>query len=462
MTTHNKISQLKQQSIIQHKQACNSHSFFNLLTSDELLSTLDELLPEHRERTYPPTETLSMFLAQALNDDRSCQNIVNEAAVNKVAMGLSPMSTRTGGYCRARQRLPLELISSLVRETGALASHQIPDEWLWKGRKVKLIDGTTAAMPDTPANQHKYPQPDSQKPGLGFPMCRLLGVICLSSGMLLNADICPYQGKGSDEHTMLRTMIDTFDAGDLLVGDAYFGSYFMLVALIERGVDAVFEQFGARRRTVDFSKGVRVGSKDHIVELKKPKKKPSWMSIDVYQQAPDTIKIRELKVDKKLIITTLLSPKEATKTELKSLYKQRWHVELDIRNIKTTMGMAMLSCRSPKMVEKEIWIYFLAYNLIRLLMAQTALLADILPRKLSFKHTVQLWLAWSKSNTYGANSKSNDVLFALISQHIVGNRPNRIEPRSIKKRPKHYPNLLYPRQQSRDYVKKYGHPHKIK
>ena len=462
MSTHNKISQLKQQSIIQHKQSCNSHSFFNILTSDELLSTLEGLLPEHRERTYPPTETLSMFLSQALNDDRSCQQIVNEAAVNRISVGLPPMSTRTGGYCRARQRLPLELISSLVRETGALASHQIPSEWLWKRKKVKLIDGTTAAMPDTAANQQKYPQPDSQKPGLGFPMCRLLGVICLSSGLLLNADICPYQGKGSDEHTMLRHMIDSFDTGDLLVGDAYFGSYFMLAALTERGVEAVFEQFGARRRTVDFRKGIRIGFKDHIVELEKPKKKPDWMSVEDYQQAPDTIKIRELKVDKKLIITTLLSPKEATKAELKSLYKQRWHVELDIRNIKTTMGMETLSCRSPEMVEKEIWIYFLAYNLIRLLMAQTALLVDILPRELSFKHTVQLWLAWSKANIYGASHKNNDALFVLISQNIVGNRKGRIEPRSIKKRPKDYPNLSYPRQQARDCVKKYGHPQKIK
>ena len=462
MSAHSRVSQSKQQRIIQHKQNCNSHSFFNVLTCDDLLSTVERYLPDHRERTYPLTETLSMFLAQALNEDRSCQKIVNDAAVNRASMGLSPMSTRTGGYCRARQRLPLELISSLVKETGALASNQIPNEWLWKGRKIKLIDGTTASMPDTPANQLKYPQPDSQKPGLGFPMCRLLGVICLSSGMLLDADICPYQGKGSDEYTMLRNLIDSFEEGELLLGDAYFGSYFMLAAMIKKGVDVVFEQFGARRRKMDFRKGVRVGSKDHIVELSKPKVKPSWISREDYQQAPDTIKIRELKVDHKLIITTLLSPKDASKVELKSLYKQRWHIELDIRNIKTTMGMAALSCRSPEMVEKEIWIYFLAYNLIRLLMAQAAFLVDILPRELSFKHTVQLWLAWNKANIYGARHKDNDALFALISQNIVGNRKGRIEPRSVKKRPKDYPNLSQPRQQARDYVKKYGHPQKIK
>ena len=186
------------------------------------------------------------------------------------------------------------------------------------------------------------------------------------------------------------------------------------------------------------------------------------MCQEEYDQAPGTLTIRELKVGKKILITTLLSPKCASKLELKALYQERWHVELDLRNIKTTLGMEVLSCRSPDMIEKEIWIYFLAYNLIRILMAQAALLANVLPRELSFKHSVQLWLAWSQATMYGENIDSDEALFVLIAQKTVGNRKGRIEPRSIKRRTIRYPSLWRPRHQARAYVKKYGHAKKIK
>ena len=462
MSSNNKLARRQQQRIQKQAKNTDSYSFFNLLTGPELLSTVEELLPEHRERVFPPTETLSMFLAQALNEDRSCQKAVNDAVVKRIIGGLSPVSTTTGGYCRARQRLPLPMVSALVLQTGELMDNQIPEQWRWRGRRVHLIDGTTVTMPDTKENQAQYPQQSAQKPGLGFPICRILGVICLSSGAILNASIGRFKGKGSDEQTLLRNVLETFSAGDLVLGDAFFGSYFLLAALLDKGVDAVFEQMGARKRVTDFRKGERLGSKDHVVKLTKPKKKPDWMTQDYYDGAPDSLSIRELSVGGKTLITTLLSPKDTPKVELNNLYKKRWQIEVDFRNIKTTMGMETLSCRTPEMNEKEIWIYFLAYNLIRLLMAQAALLANILPRQISFKHSLQLWVSWSHQGAATNSDASKKILFVLMAQKKIGNRPGRIEPRAVKRRPKPFPLLMQPRAEARAEVKKNGHAKKLK
>ena len=462
MFINNKFSHCQQQRIQKYAKNSDSYQFFNLLTSPELLSTVEDLLPEHRERLYPPTETLSMFLAQALNEDRSCQKAVNDAAIQRIVGGLPAVSTATGGYCKARQRLPLPMVSELACQTGELINNQIPEQWRWKGRRVHLIDGTTVTMPDTEGNQAAYPQQSSQKSGLGFPICRLVGVICLSSGAILNASIGQFKGKGSGEQSLLRNILDTFKPGDLVLGDALYGTYFLLASLRERGVEAVFEQLGARKRVTDFKKGKELGSKDHLIELTKPKIKPDWMSQERYDSEPETLVIRELCIEGKVLITTLLSPKDVSKAELKSLYKSRWQIEVDFRNIKTTMGMETLSCKTPEMSEKEIWVYFLAYNLIRLLMAQSALLADIVPRQLSFKHTLQLWLAWSQQSVYIDYETNQEQLFILIAQQKIGNRPGRIEPRAVKRRPKPFSLLMKPREEARTEIRKNGHPKKIK
>lgn len=463
MTTNNKLVVSKQQRIQTLAKSYDSYDFFNLLTGPEMLSTVENLLPEdYRERQFPPTETLSMFLAQTMNEDRSCQKAVNDAAVKRVVGGLSPCSTTTGGYCQARQRLPMNMVSTLVRFTGKQMNDQIPDHWRWFGKRVYLIDGTTVTLPDTAANQAKFPQQGGQKPGLGFPISRIVGVICLSSGAVLNAALGKYSGKGSSEQDLLRTLLDTFKAGDLVMGDAFFGTYFLLASLYARKIDAVFEQFGARKRVADFRKGKRLGSKDHLVKLAKPKCKPDWMTQENYDSVPDSITIRELKVKGKLLITTLLSSKTFPKHELKALYKKRWHVEVDLRNIKTTLGMETLSCKTPEMAEKEMWVYLLAYNLIRLLMAQSALLTDILPRQLSFKHTVQLWMAWCQQTQSVCIQTGYGALFVLIAQNRVGDRPGRIEPRAVKRRPKAFSLLMEKRENVRERLGKYGHPKKLK
>lgn len=456
-------SVISQQHRVQHYvSVIDTFGFFNQLTSPDLFDALEAKLPEHRERLFPPTETLSMFMAQALKPDRSCQGIVDDAAVKRLLHGLPPCSTNTGGYCQARKRLPLELVSGMAQHTGQLIAGKVLNEWLWYGRRVRLVDGTTATLPDTPANQDTYPQQAGQQPGLGFPICRIVGITCLFSGAVLDAAMGKFKGKETGELALLRSMMDVFETGDVILADALYATYFLLAELLSRGVDAVFEQHGARQRSTDFTQGEALGKQDHLITLTKPKVRPEWMTPDQFKSAPDTLTVRELKVGGKVLVTTLLCPKATPKMELKKLFKLRWQVELDIRNIKTTLGMETLSCKTPEMGEKEVWAYLLAYNLIRMIMLQSASLADVLPRSLSFKHTQQLWLAWSGASNGSDDNESPTGLLALVAEQTVGNRPGRIEPRAIKRRPKPYPLLTKPRAEARELLRKQGHPKKIR
>ena len=457
INTTQKSKQLQQKLIRQQATKTDAYSFFNLLTSPDLLSVGEAHLPEHRERLYPPTTTLALFLSQCMNADTSCQNTVNAHVLERVFNGLSPCSTQTGAYCKARQRLPLEMISQLVKQTGYMLNRQVPAAWQWQGRSVKLVDGTTIIMPDTPDNQLSYPQQASQKTGLGFPIARMVAVICLSSGMVLEAAMGRAQGKGTGEHALFRKLLDSFEPGDIVLADRYYCSYFLISQLLDKGVDVVFQQHAVRK--TDFRKGMQLSNRDHVVIWQKPKACPNWMTEAQYDGFPDSLMLRETKVNKKVIVTSLLCDKKVSKKSLGHLYQQRWHVELDLRNIKTTLGMESLSCKTPNMNEKEMWVYFLAYNLIRLIMAEAAAYTGIQPREISFKHSLQLWIMWSR-RTY--DEKDRGMLFVLVAQQRVSQRPGRIEPRAVKRRPKPYSLLMKPRNIIKAGTMKYGHNNKLK
>jgi len=450
----------QQNQVAGHVRATDCYGFFNLLTSAELLDVVEEHLPEHSERLYPPTLTLSLFITQALSSDSSCQNTVNAYVVSRVFNGLAPCSTGTGAYCKARKNLPLGLVCNLAKQTGRMIVERTPDAWHWRGRRVKLVDGTTVTMPDMPENQALYPQQSTQKLGSGFPIARLVGLICLGSGALLDAAMGRYNGKGSGEHALFRQLIDTLERGGVVLADRYYCSYWLISQLVAKGVDVVFGQNGGR--ITDFRKGKRLGALDHIVEWKKPRVCPNWMSKEQHKQFPAVLSIRETQVANKVLVTTILSPKEASNIELSKVYKMRWHIELDLRNIKTTLGMETLHCMTPNMNEKEMWVFFLAYNLIRLLMCEAAMHAEVLPRQISFKHTLQVWIAWNLYTLNATESELIHLLFVLIAEQRVGNRPSRLEPRAVKKRPKPYPRLIMPRIEARDEIRKYGHPKKLK
>jgi hypothetical protein len=450
----------QQQRIRHYVGSADSYAMFNLLTGPQLFDRVEAQLPEHRERLFPPTETLSMFLAQTLSADGSCRQVVNDAMVKRVIAGMKPGSTDTGGYCKARARLPLRMISTLACDVGRIVANGAASWWHWRGCPVRLVDGATVTLPDTQENQAAFSQSSSQKPGLGFPICRVVALLCLGSGALLDGAMGPCEGKGSDEQSLLRDMLDTLQSGDILLGDALYASYFLLWDLIRGGADGLFEQHGGRKRSTDFSTGEKLGARDHLIVLTKPKQKPDWMSQDEYDQAPPTLKVREFQAGGKIMVTTFLCPKETPKQVLKALYRQRWNVELDLRNIKTTLGMEHLRCKTPQMAVKELWVYLLAYNLIRLLMAQAALLADQIPRQLSFKHTVQIWIAWQQRGGGGHDAFSINALLVLIAEPRVGLRPGRIEPRARKRRPKPFPLLTRPRPEAREEVRRNGHPKK--
>jgi hypothetical protein len=417
--------------------------FFNVLTGPQLLELTEAQLPEHRERLYPPTVTLSMFLRQALSADGSCQRAVNGWAASRAAEGLAPQSIRTGGYCRARARLPLPMLQALTRQSGLMLASHAPVAWQWQGRRVKLLDGTGISMPDTAQNQARFPQPSSQAQGVGFPLARLCTLIDLSSGALLEAGIGAHQGRGHSELDLSRTLLPSLCRGDLLLADALYANYFLVAQLIGAGVDLLFEQHGSRR--TDFRRGELLGVRDHLVSWVKPRSRPTWMSPEHYAAAPEQIALREVQVAGRILVTSLHDARRVPKSELDALYRRRWNIELDLGCIKTTLGMDVLSCRTPQMVEKELWVYLLAYNLIRLLMAEAAVQSGQQPRQLSFKHTVQLWGEWTARRSGCDTVAALSTLFQLISQVRVGHRCGRSEPRTRKRRPKSFPWLKVPR-----------------
>jgi hypothetical protein len=222
-------------------------------------------------------------------------------------------------------------------------------------------------------------------------------------------------------------------------------------------IDGVFEQNGARRRRTDFRRGHRLGERDHLIDLEKPTVRPSWMTQTQFAQAPDRLTVREVQVGGKTLVTTLLCTKQTPKSELKALYRQRWHVELDFRHLKTTMGMEILSSKSPAMAIKEIWVHLLAYNLIRRMMLQAAGIEGVLPRQLSFKHALQLCMACRHYLTDLESDAAGDLL-RLISKRRVGQRPGRIEPRALKRRSKPFPLLTKHRHLAREELRLHGHP----
>jgi hypothetical protein len=458
MDKHSAHSKLQQQrkTIVNHAERSGAVDFFNLLTGEQLLGLTEALLPEHRERLYPPSVALSMFIKQVLEEDGSCQRAVNGWAAQRAGEGLRPRSVRTGAYCRARQRLPTEMVSTLTRNTGALLCAQASTGWRWRGRTVKLVDGTGISMPDTPENQVRYPQPSSQGEGVGFPLARLVGVICLSTGAVVNAAMGPFEGKGHGEMGLLfGELLGAFDAGDVMLADALYCSYWLVATLQAQGADVLFQQHGTR--TTDFRRGRRLGVRDHVVSWQKPKQRPHWMTPEYYDTFPDELSVREVKVDGRVLVSTMRDPRKVSKAQLAKLYVQRWHVELDFRNIKTTLGMDVLRCLTPQMVEKELWVNLLAYNLIRLLMAQAALVSGRQPRELSFKHTVQIWTQWISSRPDWKSDSQRDNLFRLIAQVRVGHRPGRLEPRARKRRPKPCPWLKVPRTLARQQIQTLGY-----
>jgi len=422
-------------------QGSGAGALSDVLPVDVLERAVSEEVGAYRERIYSPLVTLSMFVTQNLSADGACQDAVARGLCQRVCEGRAACSVNTGPYCKARQRLPEGLVWRLLRDVGHRLIQSDLARWTWRGRVVKIVDGTTVSMPDTAANQARYPQSTEQKPGLGFPIARLVVLLSWSGGALTDAALGAYQGKETGEHALLRELLPRLAAGEVLVGDHYYGTYFLLAHLKERGIDGIFGKHGARKS--DFRTGRRLGPKDHVVIWKKPKR-PAWMDAATYAGIADTLEVREIKARGHVIVSTLTEAQQASKAELAELYTGRWSVELDLRSIKSVLGMDLLRCKTPDMIEKEIAVYLLGYNLIRAVMARAAVRAHLMPRQLSFKGALQLWSAFADGLRRACAALGiilREHLWAGIARLRVGQRPGRHEPRAIKRRPKPTPLL---------------------
>ncbi len=416
----------------------------------------DATFAEDEDAVFTPAVTLWALLSQVLfrGEHRSCVAAVARVAVLLVALKREPCSSNTGAYCRARGKLSEKVIRQITIDVGEGCENQLDKQWLWHGRHVYLVDGTTVSMPDTPENQEAYPQNSQQKEGLGFPIARVVVAMSLASGMLTGMAMGPYAGKETGEPALLRSLLGGFKRGDILLADRYYCSYFMIALLQELGIDLVARLH--QRRPVDFRRGRRLGKDDQVVTWDRPPR-PKWMDQQTYDRMPSSIEVREIRVyvkqsgyrvDSFVAVTTLTDAKEYPKEEIADLYNCRWLAELDIRAIKITMGMDILRCKTPEMVRKEMWTCLLAYNLIRRAMLQAAQESGVSPRTLSFTAAVQTigasWLAMVMCDDT-LTSLLVDAALAAMAMHVVGNRPGRVEPRAIKRRPKEHALLTKPK-----------------
>ncbi len=369
--------------------------FAALLSDDCILKAFGAARAIWQGWVYTPAVTVWVFLSQCLSPDHSCRDAVARLIAWRLAQGLRPCSAETGAYCAARGNVPEDVCSQLVRQTGRELEDQAPPTWLWEGRRVRVVDGTTITMADTPENQAAYPQRPDQAPGCGFPMARLVVVFSLAVGTVLEAVI------GKLRHT-------------------------------------------------DFRTGRWLGQEDHLTRWSKPIR-PAWMSAEQYAVLPDELELREVRVrvsqkgfrTRSLVVVTTLTDTEPYSAEaIARLYRRRWHAELHLRSLKIVLQRDHLRCKRPARVRNELYMHLLGYNLIRRVMAVAALQSGVCPWEISFKGTLQTISHFLPLLALGISIDAwCHSLLAAVATHRVGDRPDRYEPRMIKRRPKHYRRL---------------------
>lgn len=415
------------------------------------------------EVVYTPPVTLWAMLSQMLftGQQRSCVAAVVRVAAFYAMLGREVCSTNTGAYCRARAKVSEGVVRRLTLHVARDCEAQVPAAWRWKGRNVRLVDGTTLSMPDTAENQAEYPQLSVQAEGVGFPILRAVALCSLATGMVTALACGPYAGKETGETALLRTLFDALSRGDIVLGDRYFGGWFMLALLQELGVDFVSRLHQLRK--ADFQRGRRLGKGDHVVSWPKPAR-PDWMDQETYDRLPQHLEVREVLVnldvagfraESLVVVTSLLDSETYSRDDLATLYRRRWVVELHIRDIKSAMQLDVLRCKTPAMVRQELWTGLLVYNLIRQSMLQSGHEADRQVDELSFTATMQMlansWLVAAVVVDGTCDAAEPLVRLRVIhgGSHRVGNRPDRVEPRAAKRRPKPHDLLTKPRAQAR-------------
>jgi len=399
-----------------------------------------------RQRDVGPAATIQAFAIQVLNKNTTCTHTVR----------LAHLDCSAEAYCQSRARLPLSVYQRVLDDTSQAArrSCRLP---LWHGHRTFLVDGSSFSMPDTPELQACFGQPGGQRPGCGFPAAHWLTMFDARSGLLVKQLAMPLR---THDMSRVAALHPELRAGDVLVGDVAFASYTHLALLSQRKLHGVFRvhqrqlvSFRQDRRLVGKQpKGTaaaratsrlirKLGKYDQLVEYTKPSHRPDWISAEDYARLPGTLVVREVRYHTKLrggrtrvvtLVTTLLDAEVYPAEDLAALYGQRWKVETYLSHLKTTMGMHVLHCQSVTGVLKEMAVYAIVYNLVRLVMIKAAGQQRVSVGSVSFVDALR-WLA--------------QACEALIPLRLTihPRRPHRVEPRVRKRRPKPFPLMRRPR-----------------
>jgi hypothetical protein len=410
-----------------------------------------------RRRVFSIENTFWGFFQQILSSDGGCQEIVNQYRVLAEQRGLSSISPSTSAYCQARKKLDIKLLENILDKT---QSHIAPNKTTLPlvGRRVVVADGTGISMSDTVANQEVWPQPKSQKDGCGFPQARICALFDLNTGVALSYRM---GNKKSHELPLLRDQMDTFEKDDIFLGDKGFICYFDMVNLKEKGVDTVVGL--AKRKPIGAANAKQVLSEnDLIVEWPKPKGKNPRYPVNVWESMPDTLLVRQIKVTVNqpgfrvksfYIATALLDEKQYPADTIAELYLKRWNVELYFREIKTTLGLDILRCKTPDMIQKEVLMYFIVFNAIKLMINDNRK-DQVQPDEMSFNSCRQVLNSvvmnaanWTLSDCF--KKAAFIKLQGIMSECQLKKRFGRVEPRVQKRRPKPFKLLMKPRAELR-------------
>jgi hypothetical protein len=408
---------------------------------------------KYRDTLYTPIVVVWAWLSQVLDADKSLSHAVKRVIAWIAAAQEEVPCADTGAYSKARKRLPLGVLKPLLRQSATeLTSVNKPGQQ-WCGRRVKAYDGTTVLMSDTLANQEVYPQHSNQKEGCGFPLAKLVVWFCGTTGAVLEVAIAAFS---TSEWQLSRQLYATLQREDVVVADSAYGTYVDLALVRSQGADAVFRKHHARQ--CDFRRGKKLGIGDHIVRWQRPLKCPQSMSIAEFEALPENIEVREVHLliqrsgfrpKEIILVTTLLDPKPYRKDKLVELYRLRWQTtEVNLKHLKTTLKMEMIAAKTPEMVQKDIYIHLLAYNLLRTLMWQSVQSTQLSPLRLSLQQTRQQFNHFRPQLALASQQQRRQfytTLLKVIATLSVPLRPNRVEPRVVKRRPKPFPRMQQPR-----------------
>lgn len=409
-----------------------------------------------RESFWSPATTVMTFLFQVLDGAKTLRAAVALLLTQLAARGETELpSCDPSAYCQARLRLPSTVLPRLLQHVAGGMRKLVTSETGWLGRRVWVPDGSSASMPDTPELQAAFPQPAGQKRGCGFPVAQFVALFCWTTGAVMDLaidSIIPH------ELSLFRRLWHHFAPGDVVLGDRAYGSYVDLARLRERGVHGIFRLH--QRRQPDFRKGRRLGHDDRLVVWERPRQ---WLAScgvtrEVFAALPKTLTVRLVRITQAprgfrsrtiVVVTTLTDPIETPADAIRSLYRDRWTVELNLRSIKTQLGMDVLRGQTVDVVKKEIAMHLLAYNLIRLLMWHAAREHHRDLHRLSFTGTLhRLRAALALVIFHARGQRLIGLLKHLvlcIADDQLPYRPDRIEPRRVKRRPKPYSLLVKPR-----------------